>query len=116
MSEDHGVNYKDVLRKIPLYNRYGSTYPQGLPTKITLESIIPTNFKTQPLPPLNEMFQPWLDECGAIVSECNEYKEQPRQFEQFYYQEYLSKKPQSLLDPKILSPLKHGDIVKSSKN
>ncbi|CAL9733478.1 multivesicular body sorting factor 12 [Monosporozyma servazzii] len=106
MSHDQGVNYKDVLRKIPLYNRYGSTYPQGLPPKITLESIIPANFKTQPLPPIDDMFQPWIEECNELIEECNEYKMQPKQFEQFYFKEYLSKKPPSLLDPQILSPLK----------
>lgn len=103
---NEGIDYKDLLRKIPLYNKYGHEYPQGLPPMINLEQVIPPNSKTQPLPPVVDMFQPWLNECDKLIKEAEQYKSQPQKFEEFYEMEYLSKKPPSLLDPRMLSPSK----------
>ncbi|KAK5778437.1 ubiquitin-binding ESCRT-I subunit protein MVB12 PWA37_000309 [Arxiozyma heterogenica] len=106
MSSENGINYQDLLRKIPLYNSYGTNYPKQIPPKLELHEIVPLNYKLQPLPPLNEIFDPWIEQCDKLLNECKEYKEEPRKFEEFYFKKYLSQIPPSLLDRKVLSPNK----------
>lgn len=105
-TDENGIDYQDLLRKIPLYNSYGANYPKHTPPKLELHELLPLNYKLQPLPPLNEMFDPWIEQCDRLLKECREYKEEPKKFEEFYFKKYLSQIPPSLLDCKVLYPNK----------
>ena len=111
-NSENGIDYKDLLRKIPLYNSYGANYPRQVPPKLKLNEVLPANCKLQPLPPLSELFDPWVEQCDKLLKECEEYKQEPKKFEEFYHKKYLSRIPPSLLDRKVLSPNK----VNSTKN
>lgn len=87
------------LRKIPLYNKYGLQYPNNLPDT---PKHFP-KFNISQLPNADEMFTPWMNTVNGIIRENQSKLEQMGNFETFYTDKYLSKKPIGLVTGKTFS-------------
>lgn len=93
------------LRKIPLYNKYGLQYPNNLPAT---PKFYP-KFSISQLPNPDEMFTPWVNTIDKIVKENQLKLDQITNFEQFYTDNYLSKKPIGLISGNNINSTRIND-------
>lgn len=95
------IDYRELLRRIPLYNKYGPQYPSAPIPRYNIPE-----YRLQQLPPVNEMIDPWLKECDEVIQDLNEYSQHYNKFNDFYQSKYMSSKPPGMTENNnhILSP------------
>ncbi|CCF56700.1 hypothetical protein KAFR_0B04040 [Kazachstania africana CBS 2517] len=95
------INYQELLRKIPLYNKYGDDYPDKMLPKLDVPEI-----KIQPLPPINKTIEAWITELDKAVDYWSKYSDNNiKEFNDWYNKKYLSNKPPGLVNSSVLSPV-----------
>lgn len=102
-------NHRDLLRKFPLQNKYGSAYPDTMIPKFEMPE-----FRLQQLPPTSEMFDPWFKFVDDSIALWKTYKQNGEEFDKWYQTKYLSTKPPGLTTGQsmLLSPAKKGGSLR----
>ncbi|CCD24543.1 ubiquitin-binding ESCRT-I subunit protein MVB12 NDAI_0D02290 [Naumovozyma dairenensis CBS 421] len=97
------LKVEEILRKIPLYNKYGEDFP-----KETLQLMKVPEFKYNELQPTETMFKPWYEECDNLVKTCEQHDKSNESFDNWLYDKYLKTKPPGMMGSTLLSPSKRG--------
>lgn len=95
LQQESGMNYSNLLRGVPVYNKYGPSYPDHIPPLTVLPEL-----RINELPDVNEMFQVWVDEITTVSQTIS--NRNGTGWEQWYNEQYLSNKPigiQATLSP-----------------
>ncbi|CAB4256456.1 similar to Saccharomyces cerevisiae YGR206W MVB12 ESCRT-I subunit required to stabilize oligomers of the ESCRT-I core complex (Stp22p, Vps28p, Srn2p) [Maudiozyma barnettii] len=85
------MTYSELLRRIPLSNKAGVTYPDQLPSLVVVPEL-----RVPPIAPVQEMFQAWLDEVDQALKEVSQRQNRGELWNQWYRETYLSKKPMGI--------------------
>lgn len=93
------MNYSDLLRSVPLYNKQGVEYPDRMVQKVNVPEL-----RVPPIPPVNEMFSVWMDELNGTIAMVESYGDKSAQWDTWYEQQYLKNKPPGMRT--TLAPLK----------
>ncbi|KAM5427514.1 ubiquitin-binding ESCRT-I subunit protein MVB12 [Saccharomyces cerevisiae] len=92
-------NVEELLRRIPLYNKYGKEFTQETVTRFQMPE-----FKLPALQPTRDLLCPWYEECDNITKVCQLHDSSNKKFDQWYKEQYLSKKPPGIVGNTLLSP------------
>lgn len=107
MSSNNLQNVNEILRKIPLYNKFGDHYPHE-----TLKKIEVPQYRIEHLQSVRDMFDPWYKECQDVATLCENHDNATKKFDDWYYQKYISSKPPGMVkgtgEMLVLSPSKKG--------
>lgn len=82
-----------------LYNKYGKDFPQETVTRFQMPE-----FKLPALQPTRDLLCPWYEECDNITKVCQLHDSSNKKFDQWYKEQYLSKKPPGIVGNTLLSP------------
>ncbi|SMN17705.1 similar to Saccharomyces cerevisiae YGR206W MVB12 ESCRT-I subunit required to stabilize oligomers of the ESCRT-I core complex [Maudiozyma saulgeensis] len=85
------MTYSELLRRVPLSNKIGVTYPDQMPAL----AVIP-ELRVPPIPPVEEMFQAWFDELDQALEGVKQRLDRSKLWDQWYSETYLSKKPMGI--------------------
>ncbi|SCU97512.1 LANO_0E16204g1_1 [Lachancea nothofagi CBS 11611] len=94
------MNYaaEDLLRQIPLHNAHSSYLPQAL-RKLELSPI------TLPEPTVaDQHLQAWIEECDQLLQAIETRQHQTVQFDTWFEETCLSKRPPGMTTGGVLSP------------
>ncbi|CAI4063248.1 hypothetical protein N7582_002353 [Saccharomyces uvarum] len=92
-------NVEELLRNIPLYNKYGRDFPQETVTRLQMP-----DFKLPSLQPTRDLLDPWYKECDNVTKVCHLHDSSSRKFDEWYKEKYMSKKPPGMVGSILLSP------------